>query len=126
MDDAMIGRPTVMMPDEKLPKKLTNDGWRIVITNWSLDRGLPSEEVVTEASLRTLGGLMTSRFSERRLRGSKVFLDPDEFGKAKTGNGWSSITSAVKVEVILTDLTCADCPRWSCARMESCEDHILW
>lgn len=118
----MIGRPTVMMPDVKLPKKLTRDGWRIVIANWSLDRGLPSEGVVTEASSGTLGGLMASRFSERRLESSKVSLDPDEFGKVTTGNGWSSITSVVKVEVILTNLTRADCLGWRRARVESCED----
>jgi hypothetical protein len=89
----------------KLPKKFTRDGWRMVIANWSLDGARSSMEGVTVASSGILRALRASRFSEWVLKSLELSLDNDESGKVRTGNGWSSITSVIKVEVILITAT---------------------
>lgn len=38
-EDAMAGRPTVIMPDAKLPKKFMREGCRIVRVSWRVERG---------------------------------------------------------------------------------------
>lgn len=99
-----------MMPDVKLPKKLTREGCRIVIVSWSLDRvwisGIGSEDI--------LSGVRVS------------LLECSEAGLGADGSGWSSIASVVMIEDILAAFLRFSIQGWNYVRLGMYEYILRW